>query len=451
MSDYDPFDPDRLAWHRTVADLLLRPGVQLLHTHASTWNQAQADVILAIRLTRAMGYSDADWHEQPLVNVLFAITEDERERGIALLEKLGAFATLKSLRFLYVSLFRMLARAGTDALTLTYEEDQFRWFRLSARGGGGGLRTELGRYVQQHATQLQVPADPQIEVQPHTFQNVTRQAEQDSTLLGGVAGPFYRAIIDNPPNELAQIVTRLPGAKRYGARLIATMRPNGVETKMSATDLDELARQVEWALVDTGSMLPTFVTTRVSLFEWFLQQLLGTGGTLLSAHRQIDSLNHTGLGVLFCESECIGHPAWIAAQFEQCMPWMQISVDSNDNFWWFENSAEWDSYLRIGDSYFCKPRSEAALLAAFSRTSHDDCVCFGALSGKVSVARLKSVPMGLWGMKKNRAIAAFAPWVYNHQWGGGSSEHFSIFYGAQAALSEQVAQWAALDSTVTRF
>ena len=270
------------------------------------------------------------------------------------------------------------------------------------------------------------------------------------------AGNCYQLVFDHLSQSTIDAWWALPGSVGFqedGSRIVEDRRNRRLrylgQAKSSEAfrlvdphNLNAVGEQMDWVLVGVGYIFPRLLSNSLETFERLRAQALSEGSTLMTQHLRLAS-HASGRNAFTClENENIGQPALCAARLEGQMPWLIFEADGQE--WWFiEASTEWECHAILGEHLLCKPKTEAAILSAFSHIGHDSNLCYGAVSGLFPVNRLAELLSDEWGTKKVLRRGMLAAWAYGHQWGGGADEHFSIFAAQDGKLAHDVALQAA--------
>ncbi len=435
-------------------DLLFAPNNQLMHTANAPWTEIEKDAVVGLRLMRLFeAFTSYSKQVSTQDQVIVSADADLIAQVSRLMRKLGCVKMLHDLTRIYVFLQKLSAHAAWPLMS-ERKADLFYRLKIAALNSGSQFDLKLATYLDENAAQLRG-----TEYSRQNFNYPVVPKAHQVNPLGIVrdwqAGNCYQLVfkhLDRTSPDDWQEQPDVIGFRENGTRVVNSKidshrnrlihlgraKGPGILQCLNPDDLDSVGEQTQWALLRMGFIFPRLLCNSLETFEQLRAQALANGAEILTQHLRLAS-HSSARNAFFCwEEEGIGQPALFAARFEGELPWLLLEVDERG--WWFlEASANWQSHVVFGEYVFCKAKTEAALLAAFSHVSHDDNICYGAVSGSFPANRLLELLSDRWGVEKVLYRGHLAAWAFGHQWGGGSDEHSSVFCAQDAALSAQVA------------
>ncbi|MBL8297596.1 MAG: hypothetical protein JNN30_04525 [Rhodanobacteraceae bacterium] len=224
-----------------------------------------------------------------------------------------------------------------------------------------------------------------------------------------------------------------------------------------AEELDHIAASFRWSLFPWGSVarqhLLAFVTDDGSLATDFSQRMRRASVSPISAFSGVDALAGIAGGVSFGEDDAFGEAALAAAERDGCAPWLVLAAYDHSGHWWRTTTARlqpelchW-TYLLGRNVMFLAYRGidTTAWRTLWSRLSYDNNVAVAAVSGHVPTAALRERLVHIKNsasIDSLRYLAADKGWAYAHSWGGGSDEHYALFFSHDPAVTTRVANFA---------
>ncbi len=461
---------DRRGLEHSLLELLFEPGAQLMHVDASPWTEVEAHAVVGLRVLRAY-YSASNWAEYDsnwLVRMIFDDDEaflDSARRLIALLGY--EERTLVPIARLFAHVRRRFTLSDSPWPQWQCEGPALAvYFRLLHQVGKdfGGFLFRLADFLNRHAAQLRGSDYGKLRLADMlSGRYATPKTKRQPVCFDWNAGNCFQAVFLQLPDAVVEDWAARPEVRSFAidgtARLepprwgreghLAVLLDPAAERLQDPENHVAVGAQVDWALLHRRVL----ICQSEQRFEELLAQTVHEQTRVLLQHRRLSSYNAPRLALRFFESTCrhgfgdscavrtpVGMPAVIAARRECVMPWLILHV--NSTFWFLEASAQWDCFGIQGTDLLCKPRSEAALLEAFSRLGRNDNIAYGAISGSIDEQTLRNALSieDVWGTDAVLQWAQWAPWAYGHQWGGGSDEHFSIFCAQDLAMSAALAE-----------
>lgn len=430
-------------------DLLFAPGSQLMHAANAPWTEVEKDAVIGLQLIRL--FEDFLRYREklsPVDQAFLVADEDSKSRALALFNKLGCEHIGRQLSCVYKYLQKIDAQAPDFTIS---EGDATVLYRLKQRVNNAQFDLKLAAHLDAHAAQLrgtdysrqQFDFPPPVKAHP---------ANPSGVVCDWEAGNCYQLVFDHLSQSTIDAWWALPGSVGFqeaGKRILDDRRnqrlghlghPKDSEILrlVDPHNLSVVGEQMLWAVVGLGYIFPRLLSNDFATFERLRAQAQSEGSSVLTQHLRLASHASDRNAFTCFENENIGQPALFAARLEGQMPWLIFDADGQE--WWFlEASAEWECHAILGKHLLCKPKTEAAILSAFSHIGLDSNLCFGAVSGGFPAKRLAELLSDEWGAKNVLRRGTLAAWAYGHQWGGGADEHFSVFAAQGSNLAGEVA------------
>jgi hypothetical protein len=221
--------------------------------------------------------------------------------------------------------------------------------------------------------------------------------------------------------------------------------------------LDRIAGGFRWAIFQwcpiDKSLVLAFVTDDDAVADHFENSLSVSGAAPVSTIRRTRELASAASGVAFLEDDAFGDAALVAARHDECPPWLVIAAHDCPAHWWRKTTARLSPELWFWTSEYGLPLlmlayrgiDTAEWRELWSHLSHDDNVAVAAASGHLPADTLRDCMAQIKttaSIDGLRLLAGKNGWSYAHIWGGGSSEHYAMFYAADAATTARVADFA---------
>jgi len=180
---------------------------------------------------------------------------------------------------------------------------------------------------------------------------------------------------------------------------------------------------------------------------------------LITAYRHIDVREHFALGLEFGEydasgnADACGEVGLVAAENEGVAPWLVLAVHWERGYWWRTASARlpvhawhWTADLNRDVAIIVyRGTDRDAWRELWDRLGGDDNVAVLAADGRIPVEalRVRLVRTKFTVSIDNlRHLAGEHGWAYGHVWGGGSDEHYAMFFARDPAVTARVAAFA---------
>ncbi len=241
-------------------------------------------------------------------------------------------------------------------------------------------------------------------------------------------------------------------------------RPNGHRTRTSDRDspeqelLDALGRNFCWVLIRwetlPGEQTFAWISDDDDLAGQFDALLYEHHDTaLIGSHRGFDRLDDCARGLLFGEDDAFGEIALAAAEGEREAPWLVAAIRESAGHWWRAVSARLPSltwhWTRNSDGdvaiVIYRGADPDAWRSLWSRIDKDDNIASMAVGGELPLDVLRERLVhskDFISVDSLHYLAGEESWVYAHGWGGGSDEHYALFYARNPAVTARVAAFA---------
>lgn len=218
-----------------------------------------------------------------------------------------------------------------------------------------------------------------------------------------------------------------------------------------------LARRFRWALGQASIGTQTVLAWTsdeaeiVAEFEHGLKTVAAQ--CLVSAFRRLGQPPYPVHGLCFQEDRPYGTAALVAAACDGTAPWLLAQLNIGTGHWWRKASARLPAVACCRMPYYNRDSllviyhgsDREAFLELWSHLSSDDNVTAAAASGKLNpemlLQRMTETSRSIES-DAMRHLAGTDGWIYEHVWGGGSGEHYALFYSADTQISRQVQQFA---------
>lgn len=441
---------DGLAQMRCLYELLFEPGAQLMHVDESPWTEVEAQAVVGLKILRALESivcgmdHDSNW----LIRTAFEEQEEFFDAARRLIVLLG-YEERVLMRIARLLAYLRSRFALDDGRWQCSDEALSGYFRL-AYGVDSDFRNwtfKLAEFLSGHSAQLRGSDCSKLRLSEALVwpygSAVARTMAPRELCTDWNAGSSSQAIFLMLPAAVAELWSRRPGVRNFGGHLGVPLITE--IDRMDPRNLDDFIAAMKWVLLNPRSWCPRLVCQTPVDFDELLVDAERLGGEVALKDLRVSSRGVCH-ALAFHENsrsnpKDVGMPAVIAARHEGVMPWLLLSLVDNPNFWFLEVSADWDCVGIEGVELLCKPRHEAAILAAFSRLGTNENIAFGALSGRIDEQQLRTA-LRIRERAGTDAVlkrARRAPWAYGHEWGGGSDEHFSIFCAQDPVLSGLIA------------
>jgi hypothetical protein len=222
--------------------------------------------------------------------------------------------------------------------------------------------------------------------------------------------------------------------------------------------LDCIAAEFRWAMFQWSTIARTHILAFCSdddaIADRFATLLNELEAMPISAFRSAAELPSVATGIAFGENSCYGEAALIAAERDGCAPWLVLAANEYSRYWWRSATANLCPQLWHWTSECARPVlvlayqgvDAATWRKLWSRLSRDDNVAIAAVSGKLQAHELRERLVRVKSsvsVDNLRHLAGDNGWAYAHSWGGGSDEHYAVFYAADAAITARVGAYAA--------
>lgn len=180
---------------------------------------------------------------------------------------------------------------------------------------------------------------------------------------------------------------------------------------------------------------------------------------LITAYRRIDALESCSLGLEFAEYDAArntdgcGEAALIAAGDSGIAPWLVLAMRHEQGHWWRIASAQlpahalhWTSDLDRDVALIVYRGAHLdAWRELWSRLGSDNNVAVLAVDGHIPIEALRERLVrtkDTVSIDNLRYLAGEHGWAYGHVWGGGSDEHYAMFFARDPAITARVAAFA---------
>jgi hypothetical protein len=257
--------------------------------------------------------------------------------------------------------------------------------------------------------------------------------------------------------------------------VLGELRPGGVvpdslySRRLSGSDpsmtalADRMTANFHWALV-------RWAWFKEEIFAWISDDaecadrfaaLLEReeAAALITAYRHVDLREYFALGLAFGEydasrnSDGCGEVGLVAADGDDVAPWLVLAVRHEQGYWWCIASARlpvhawhWTSDLGRDVALIVYRGSDLdAWRELWSRLGADDNVAVLAVDGRIPIEVLRERLVRTKDtvcIDNLRYLAGDGGWAYGHIWGGGSDEHYALFFARDPAVTARVAAFA---------
>lgn len=227
--------------------------------------------------------------------------------------------------------------------------------------------------------------------------------------------------------------------------------------------LERLAANFRWTLMRWTSFRESvlaWVSDDEECADRFAALLHQQGeAALITAYRHIDTLEHCSLGLQFAEYDADGNTdgcgevGLVAAGGDEAAPWLVLAMHWEQGYWWRAASARlpvhawhWTSDLNREIAIIVYRGTDAdAWRELWSRLGADDNVAILAADGRIPIEVLRERLVRTKytiSIDNLRYLAGEQGWAYGHIWGGGSDEHYALFFARDPAVTARVAAFA---------
>jgi hypothetical protein len=222
--------------------------------------------------------------------------------------------------------------------------------------------------------------------------------------------------------------------------------------------LDALARNFHWVLIGWAT-LPGEQTLAwlsddddlAARFDALLSEYHDKA--LLGSHRSFNRLDDCARGLLFNEQDAFGEVALIAAEGQREAPWLVAAISERAGHWWRSASAGLPSltwhWTWITDEdvvmVIYRGTDLDAWRALWSHIDKDDNIAAIAVGGELPLDVLRERLVHTKDFISTDSLQYLAgeeSWAYGHVWGGGSDEHYAMFFARDPAVTARVAAFA---------
>ena len=226
--------------------------------------------------------------------------------------------------------------------------------------------------------------------------------------------------------------------------------------------LDALATNFHWVLIRwqtlPGEQTLAWISDDDDLATQFDALLYEHHDTaLVGSHRGFDRLDDCARGLLFHEQDAFGEAALVAAEGQREAPWLVAAICESHGHWWRTASAGLPSLICYQTRLWSwRPHGDVTIViyrgsdpvawrALWGRIDRDDNIAAIAVGGELplDVLRERLAHTGDFiGIDSLQYLAGEESWAYAHVWGGGSDEHYAMFFARDPAVTARVAAFA---------
>lgn len=221
--------------------------------------------------------------------------------------------------------------------------------------------------------------------------------------------------------------------------------------------LDRIAGSFRWALFQWNAVMRenmlAFFSDDAAVAADFEALRHKQAITPVSAFHHVDKLPEVARGLSFRESDGFGEAALIAAESDDCAPWLVLCAHDHPSHWWRATTARMHPLLWHWTAEFGRPllmlayqvHDAVAWRELWSHLGHDDNVAVAAISGHVAADTLRERLVRVknaMSVDNLRYLAGDRGWAYGHVWGGGSDEHVAVFFAVDPSVTSRVAAFA---------